>query len=249
MTTVRDWGHYSDSRSDLRRASSKVLAKAGIAAMTLLMIGGTAAPALAQRGRDNDDRVCFYKDAQYQGQSRCYRPGDELADLRDQRNEISSIRVFGRARVVVYDEREFAGTSDEFDMDVPDLSLRNMEGRRSWNDRIESFTVVDDRGRGRGRGRGREEDNRTAARDRICVFEDTNFRGRSQCWDAGEEEANLNRTNGWNDQISSIRVFGRAAVDVYREANFRGGALRVNRDIADLGSANFSDQISSFRVR
>src|SRR5689334_18220425 len=102
MRTVRDWGHRFRARSDRRRLSSRVLAKAAPAAIAFLLIGGAAVPALAQRGRDNDDRVCFYKDAQYQGQARCYRPGDELADLRDQRNEISSIRVFGRARVIVY---------------------------------------------------------------------------------------------------------------------------------------------------
>src|ERR1043166_9477052 len=99
---------------------------------TVLTILATSSVAMAQfgrdRDRDGDDRVCFYKDVQYQGQQWCYRVGDELADLRDRRNEISSIRIFGRARVIVFDQREFQGASDEFDADVPDLTLRNMEG-------------------------------------------------------------------------------------------------------------------------
>ena len=113
-----------------------------------------AVPAFAQQTRDRNDtrdgdRVCFYKDIEFQGPSWCYRPGDELADLRDRGNEISSIRIFGRAHVIVYDLEEFMGASDEFDRDIPDLRLRVMEGRRDWNDRIDSFQVV---APGRGRG-------------------------------------------------------------------------------------------------
>lgn len=227
----------------------------------LLIVGLTmiAAPAFAQQGRDRNDardnrdsdRVCLYRDIEYQGPSWCYRPGDELADLRNRRNEISSIRIFGRARVIVYDQEGFMGVADEFDMDVPDLRLRAMEGRRNWNDRIDSFQVVAFNRRGRGFGFGREDrddrDNRPA-RDRICVYEDINYGGRSQCWNADEEERNLSGT-GWNDRISSIRVFGRARVEVYRDADYRGQRLRLERDAADLGAMNWSDQISSFQVR
>jgi hypothetical protein len=144
-------------------------------------------------------------------------------------------------------------------MDVADLTLRNMAGRRSWNDRIESFSVVaagGGRGAGRGRGRGRglgraDRDDRDGQtiRDRICVYEDANYRGRSQCWDAGEEETNLSRTTDLNDRISSIRVFGRSGVDLFRDAGFRGPRLRVDRDIPDLGTMDWGDQISSLRVR
>jgi hypothetical protein len=226
------------------------------AVFPLLILLAGVAPASAQRGREADDRVCFYRDVQFQGPAWCYRAGDELADLRDRRNEMSSIRIFGRARVTVYEDTEFAGNIDEFDRDVPDLTLRVMDGRRTWNDRIDSFTVESaDRGRGPGRGRGRgrdvrDDDNRaTPDRARVCVFDETNFRGRSQCWEAGEEESNLNRTNGWNDRIRSVRVFGRTSAEVFREANFRGQPLRIDRDIADLGAMNWAQQISSFRVR
>jgi len=217
----------------------------------------TAAPTFAQQGRDRNDsrdnrdadRVCFYRDVEYQGPSWCYGPGDELADLRNRGNEISSIRIFGRARVIVWDGEEFMGVTDEFDMDVPDLRLRAIEGRRNWNDRIDSFrvTAFNRRGRGFGFGRGEDRDNRPA-RDRICVYEDINYGGRSQCWNADEEERNLNG-RGWNDRISSIRVYGRARIEVYRDADYRGQRVRIERDSADLGAINWSDQISSFQVR
>jgi hypothetical protein len=226
------------------------------AAIVILGLSTLAVPAFAQQGRDRNDnrdtdRVCFYRDIDFQGPSWCYRPGDELADLRDRGNEISSIRIFGRARVIVYDLEEFMGAADEFDMDVADLRLRSMEGRRNWNDRIDSFQVVAFNRRGRGFGFGRDDrgeaDNRPS-RDRICVYEDINYQGRSQCWSADEEERNLSGA-GWNDRISSIRVFGRARIEVYRDANYRGERLRLDRDAADLGAINWSDQISSFQVR
>ena len=67
--------------------------------------------------------MCFYRDVNFGGASWCYQPGDELADLRNRRNEISSIRITGRARVLVFDEREFEGDAEEFTSDVPDLTL------------------------------------------------------------------------------------------------------------------------------
>ena len=181
------------------------------AALIVAGLSMTAAPTFAQQGRDRNDsrdnrdtdRVCFYRDVEYQGPSWCYRPGDELADLRNRGNEISSIRIFGRARVIVWDGEEFMGVTDEFDMDVPDLRLRAIEGRRNWNDRIDSFRVTAFNRRGRGFGFGRDEDrDNRPARDRICVYEDINYGGRSQCWNAEEEERNLSGT-GWNDRISS----------------------------------------------
>ena len=59
-----------------------------------MLLAGHAVPAAAAQGGREDDRVCFYRDVQYQGQAWCYRPGDELADLRDRRNQISSLRIF-----------------------------------------------------------------------------------------------------------------------------------------------------------
>jgi hypothetical protein len=238
-----------------------------VVALMVLGLSLTADPAFAQgRRTDNDagDRVCFFRDVNYGGPSWCFRPGDELADLRDRGGEISSIRIFGRLRVVVYDEDEFLGASDEFDVDVPDLRLRVMEGRRDWNDRIDSFEVVAFGRRGRGPrfgGRGESDagrggrdghdaggrDNRPSA-DRICVYENVNYGGRSQCWNAAEEVGNLSGT-GFNDRIRSIRVFGRARVEVYRDANYRGERLRLDRDAPDLGPMNWADQISSFQIR
>ena len=208
----------------------------GLVALTVLGISMAGVHAFAQQGQnnrnDNGDRVCFYRDVQFEGPSWCYRPGDELADLRDRGNEISSIRVFGRARVIVYDLDGFMGVADEFDMDVADLRLRSMERRRDWNDRIDSFQVVGRRrggpfgGFGRNDREDRDDRDNRPARDRICVYEEPNYSGRSQCWTVDEDVNNLSGT-GWNDRISSVRVFGRAHVEVYRDSNYRGGRIRT----------------------
>ena len=93
-----------------------------------------------QFGRGTD-RVCVYQDIHYEGWSECYSPGDELPSLRNHSNDISSIRVFGRAFITVFDDTNFSGRSAEFARDVPDLGLRNLAGSRSWSDRIKSFVV------------------------------------------------------------------------------------------------------------
>lgn len=227
-----------------------------LAAVIAIGLSLPAVPALAQgRDRNDDrdgDRVCFYRDVDFQGPSWCFRPGDELADLRDRGNEISSIRIYGRAQVVVFDENEFRGASDTFDRDVADLRLRSFEGRRNWNDRIDSFEVQAPNRRGRGlfgdRGGDRDNDRGNQTRDRICVYENADYGGRSQCWDVDADVDNLSGS-GLNDRISSIRIFGRASIEVYRDANYRGQRLRINRDAPDLGAVNWGDQISSFQVR
>jgi len=88
----------------------------------------------------------------------------------------------------------------------------------------------------------------------VCVFEEINFRGRYDCFDSGDEIADLARFSGWNDRISSIRVWGVARVTLYRDINFRGDRITVDHDIADLrrlrmtSTLNWDNQISSFDI-
>ena len=57
------------------------------------------------------DRVCVYQDIRYQGWEQCYSVGDEVATLGKRNNNISSVRVFGRARVAVFEDQNFNGRS------------------------------------------------------------------------------------------------------------------------------------------
>jgi hypothetical protein len=192
---------------------------------------------MLQFNRDEPARVCFYEHSNYQGWEQCYALGDEIADLRSRKNRISSIRISGRARVIVYEGSAFEGTSAEFTADVPDLALRNLSGIRSWNDRIESVRIGNDfPGRGlAGRVPQQQE------RDGICVYEHAGYKGRSECWRVGDEERDLARVNRWNDKISSVRIFGRAVAVFHRDAGFRGEELTVDRDIPDLAQVGMND--------
>ena len=207
------------------------------------------ANAAVQFGR-GDDRVCLYQDVHYEGWAECYRPGDQVPSLRDHNNNVSSIRIYGRAAIVVYDDTSFRGQSAEFASDVPDLGLRSFVGSRSWSDKIESFEIgyLNDR-RSSGFGSPRAQEPESG----ICVYEDSNYRGRSQCWIVGTQQNDLAKAGNWSDRISSIRVFGRATVQVYRDHGFYGEELNITQDVPDLArvgssSGNWNDSVSSLKV-
>ena len=62
-------------------------------------------------------------------------------------------------------------------------------------------------------------------REGACFYEDADYRGDFFCVRAGESLDSL--PSGVNDRISSIRIFGRAEVTVYRDDGLRG---RLGRD-------------------
>jgi hypothetical protein len=210
-----------------------------------------------ERVNQGRDRVCLYKDAHYQGWEQCYAAGDEVNSLGDRKAAASSLRIFGRARLLAYDDTSFKGRMAEFTSDVPDLALRAASGGHTWNDRISSIRVASDYydapvSNG-GRDRDRFPDNNNRVDNGICVYNRPNYEGRSQCFNAGQDVSDLSRNGNWSDRISSIRVFGRSAVVLYRDAGFRGESIVIDNDVPDLArngarSGSWDRQISSFRV-
>ena len=79
-----------------------------------------------------------------------------------------------------------------------------------------------------------------------CFYEDINFEGRYFC--AREGTSTTKVPSGTNDEISSIRIFGRARVVVFKDPNFRGQSRQFDSNMADLRQAGFNDRISSFRI-
>lgn len=86
---------------------------------------------------------------------------------------------------------------------------------------------------------------RPGSYDRVCFYDEPNFRGASLCARPGERLTSL---GGWNDRIESINVRGDAEALVCEDRNFRGRCVVVSRDIRDLGRAG-RNEISSIRVR
>ena len=80
----------------------------------------------------------------------------------------------------------------------------------------------------------------------VCFYEDINFGGPYFCSTEGSTTSGV--PSGMNDRISSLRVFGNAAVTVFRDPNFRGDSRVITSDIADLRSMGFNDRVSSYEV-
>jgi hypothetical protein len=168
---------------------------------------------------------------------------------------ISSMRLEGRARVVAFANRNFRGQSDEFTSDVSDLARVGINGNRNWNDRIQSFEVVSDRGYGRYPDRYPGRDDRYPTyppttnypnnQDGICVFDRPNFQGRSQCWSDGAV-ADL---GGWSDRIASIRIMGSTHVTLFRDINYVGDRMDIDRDIPDLAAYGLNSNTGSWRYQ
>ena len=79
-----------------------------------------------------------------------------------------------------------------------------------------------------------------------CFFRDVDFRGEYFCVQAGDSVGRV--PDDMNDRISSIRIFGRAAVSVFRDVRFNGGSLRFDHSVRDLRDERWNDRISSMRV-
>jgi hypothetical protein len=189
------------------------------------------------RNRNNQPRdgACFYMDADYRGEMFCASNGESQRNVGERYNDrMSSIRIFGRAEVTIYDDENFGGARQTFSQDVPNLG--------NWNDRVTSFRVADGRQYGgQFGGQGRDNEPRNGA----CFYMDGDNRGDSFCMNAGESKRNLG--DRFNDKISSVRVFGRARVVVYENENFGGASKAFARDVSNMG--NFNDKISAIEVK
>jgi hypothetical protein len=58
--------------------------------------------------------------------------------------DITSIRVFGHARAMLYEDRDFHGRRMDFTGDMPDLKRVPISGSKQWHDHIGSLRVTSD---------------------------------------------------------------------------------------------------------
>ena len=86
----------------------------------------------------------------------------------------------------------------------------------------------------------------TVPRDGACFYRDAGFRGEYFCVRAGEDLPYV--PGGLNDEISSIRTFGRAEVTIFRDRRFSGRAERFGGDVWNLRNQGWNDRLSSLRV-
>jgi hypothetical protein len=199
-----------------------------------------AAFAQPRWGRDRTPNAgaCFYEDSNFRGRYFCVRPGDRVDSLPNgMGDQISSMRLMGSSQVTVFRDRNLRGRSARFIGDVRDLK------REGWNDQISSIDV----GRGGGGWRDRLPvwgRNEPTPREGACFYQDTDFRGQYFCAPRGATYTALPR--GFNDRISSIRVFG-SEVRVFQDRNFGGRSTEIRSDMRNL-RGNWRDNVSSIRV-
>jgi hypothetical protein len=87
--------------------------------------------------------ACFFTDRGFRGNHFCVTRGDRLGRLPGNFGDnISSIQIFGRSRVRIFNDRNFTGGGRELRSSVDDL--RNVPfrgGRNTWNNRVSSIIV------------------------------------------------------------------------------------------------------------
>jgi hypothetical protein len=227
--------------------------------------------------RDRRSGACFYRDTDFRGESFCVDAGQRAAQVPENFNDrISSVRIFGRSEVTVYQDRNFGGNSLRLRDDVANLQSYQVSPGHSWNDRISSIDVAGgwsrdwDRDRDRNRDwdhdRDRDRDwDHDRDRDRdwdqdgdrnrrggACFYRDVNFQGERFCVDRGERVTSV--PPGFGDRISSVRLFGHTEVTLYQDTNFSGHNLRLRNDVNNLQSYqvapghSWNDRISSIKV-
>jgi DUF3011 family protein/peptidase inhibitor family I36 len=85
--------------------------------------------------------ACFYRDRNFGGSYFCLRRGEAREALGGMGDDISSIRVFGGAKVTIFNDRDFRGGKAGTRGDVPDLRNWSYQGGHTWNNRISSIRV------------------------------------------------------------------------------------------------------------
>jgi hypothetical protein len=90
-----------------------------------------------------DEGVCVFEKPGFDGRSKCWSANTDISDLSfaDWKDKISSVRVFGHARLVGYKDTNFHGDRIIIDHDVADLGTLPMARVGNWNHEIRSLAV------------------------------------------------------------------------------------------------------------
>jgi hypothetical protein len=135
----------------MMKTKMKQISASMVTGLSMLVLSSSAS---AQYGRDYGrgaypaSGACFYEDINYGGRYFCTAVGDAAERVPSSANdEISSIRLFGNAEVVVFRDGNMNGEARRFSSSVRDMR------RSGFNDRLTSY-VVQPRGYARGYGGG-----------------------------------------------------------------------------------------------
>lgn len=109
----------------------------------------------------------------------------------------------------------------------------------------EIWSVVGSKvGSGGGGSSGGGTGDGTTTNGNVCFYEHNNYQGASVCTSAN----NAGMPSGWNDRISSLKAASGYQVEVYEHGNYGGRKVTLSGNISELGSRNFNDIISSYKL-
>lgn len=130
------------TKTTMQRVSASLLT-----GLSMLVLSSSASAQFSRRGAYPAAGACFFEDINFGGRYFCTAVGDANPRVPSNVNdEISSIRVFGNAEVMVYRDGNMNGEARRFTNSVNDLR------RAGFNDRMTSY-VVQMRGYGGNWGR------------------------------------------------------------------------------------------------
>ncbi len=162
--------------------------------------------------RDRRSGACFFTDADFRGESFCVDAGQRIGQVPGGFSDrISSVRIFGRTEITLYQDRDFGGPSLRLRDDVANLQSYQVSPGHSWNDRASSIDAGGRNGGGWDRGHDRDRDHdwdRDHDRDRDhdwdrdhdrdqdrraehTSLKEANFQGEKFCVDKGDRVGSM----------------------------------------------------------
>jgi len=207
------------------------------APFAILLLFVTSLPVFAQWqwGRPHPPRAgaCFYKDTDFRGDYFCLKAGERWPTMPAGFNDrITSIRVFGGARLRIFNDGNFAGMSLFLDHDVNDLRRIPLADNpfKNWNDRISSLAVFQDR--------DEWADHRPVAAPPVPMPPRGDDEWRRFPWHKGERDSTCSARPGdgthWCDKFDrvhearTVREFGRRPCEFGRNWGVERGRLWVS---------------------
>jgi len=229
--------------------TSLSLSKKSVGYILALLIIAAAVPATAQRWEI--DR------AEYGARGRVADVTNIVRDLvnsRETRLQVSNYTMrgdpaYGEPKVLRIFARERNGEQREFNFREDDFVDLNLFREDRHEDRREGGGDGPPMGRPPVWGRGHRPD------VGVCFYRDVNFHGDYFCMERGMSFESL--PSGFNDRISSVRIFRGVEVSIFNDSSFRGVSAATRESIPDLRSwrlptdpgRSWNDRISSIQVR
>lgn len=180
------------------------------------------------------DKVCFYADSNYTGESICAAEGDEVKRIMKSWNDrISSINVPEGMVVSIYENDNFSGRSTTLKNNIDFLSHPDFN---YFNDIISSFKI----------------------RYSACFYEYDRFEGEAICLSDNEQidlynEKKHNISDSLNDRISSISVPSAMQVTLYKDDRYNGDRFVLTENflldtLKELGMAFNISSITASQI-